>query len=144
MIKTTKRVFVCQRTGQQFEHEEMARASENLLIPAKLDLLKKRIHSGGFWVPKVGDYIYVRTSLFIDHGEDDQVGGLAEVIDVHDGMSGGDPKCKFVVTMQHNGGGSNWTQFLFREQERLMKEFGENFAYPDPDDRSYYDPHEWS
>jgi hypothetical protein len=95
-------------------------------------------------VPEVGEYIYVRTSLFIDHGEDDRVGGLAEVTDVHEGMSGGDPKCLFVGTMQHPCGGSNWTQFLFREQEKLMKEHGDNFAYPDPDDRSYYDPHEWS
>lgn len=144
MKTITTKYYKCQRTGEIFEHAEMARASENFLIPAKLDLLKKRIHSGGYWVPEVGDYIYVRTSLFIDHGQDDVVGGLAEVTRAYESMSCGDSKCIFVETMQHSNGGGNWTQSLFREQGRLMEEYGESFAYPDPDYRDYYDPHEWS
>lgn len=144
MITTTKKAYVCQRTGQSFEYAEMARASENLLITHKFNELKKRIASGKYWVPKVGDYIYARTMMSIDHGEDDVAGGLAEVIRVYESMSGGDKHCKFIEIMQHDRGG-NWTQFLFEEQKELMKRHEKEFARPDPDyGPSGYDSHEWS
>lgn len=146
MITTTKKAFVCQRTGQSFEYEEMARASENKISAAAFADLKKKIKRGKYWVPKVGDWIYVRTMLSCDHGEDDVAGGLAMVTRVYDSMSGGDPKCKFIDIAQHDRGG-NWTQFLFSEQAELMKRHGKEFAHPDPDygpGGNQYDPHEWS
>ena len=33
-------------------------------------------------VPKVGDQVYLDTSLYVTHGEDDFIGGLCEVISV--------------------------------------------------------------
>jgi len=126
------KAFKCQRTGKTFPTEAEARASENKLDRTKLAALKKRIAAGKPWTPKVGDYVYVRTMMSIDHGEDDVVGGLAEVTRVYDSMSGGDAKCKFIEIMQHDRGG-NWTQFLCPEQKRLMRDHGNSFARPDPD-----------
>jgi hypothetical protein len=99
----------------------------------KLAALQKRIVSGKYWVPKVGDYIYTETRLSIDHGWDDVVGGLSTVTKVYSQMSGGDPACVFVEIKEHNRGG-NWTQVFFEEQKTLMLGFGESFAYPDPDE----------
>jgi hypothetical protein len=132
MKTATAKRYVCERTGQSFEYEEMARASENKISEAAFADLKRKIKSGKFWVPKVGEWIYVRTMMSIDHGEDDVQGGLAMVTRVYDSMSGGDPKCKFVEIAQHDRGG-NWTQFLFPEQKELMKRHGKEFACPDPD-----------
>ncbi len=128
----TSKLYQCERTGKTFESEIEARTSENKLDKKKLAVLKKRIASGKSWTPKVGDYIYVRTMMSIDHGWDDVVGGLAMVTRVYDSMSGGDAKCKFIEIAQHDRGG-NWTQFLCPEQAELMKRHGLGFARPDPD-----------
>lgn len=126
------KAFVCRRTGLLFKTAAEATVSENRLDRKLLAQLKKRIRAKKFWVPKVREYIYVPSSFYIDHGEDDKVGGLGLVIDVHEGMSGGDPKCIFVNVAQV-GGGFNWTQFHWKEQAKYAKEFGSEFAYPDPD-----------
>lgn len=117
----------------EFEQPDAFRLA-NVIDSAKLKKLKDRIVKGKPWTPKVGDYIYVETRLYIDHGEDDVVGGLAEVSEITKGMSGGDPNTVFVAVKQHpDRGGSNWSQFLMKEQAQLMKRFGTSFAYPDPD-----------
>ena len=139
------KAFKCQRTGRTFNTEALARASENVLNKAKLETLQKRIASKKYWVPKVHEYVYVQTMISCDHGWDDVRGGLAEVTKISYSMSGGNPKCVYIEIMQHERGG-NWTQFLFPEQKRLMKEFGDTFAHPDPDygpGGNQYDPHEW-
>jgi hypothetical protein len=123
---------------------------QKVVRPTKLDrkkfaALKKRIAGGKYWVPKVGEYIYTRTSLSCDHGETDVVGGLSTVAKVSLGMSGGDPKTPFVEIAQHNEGAYNW-RMLHEEQTFLMDEYGKNFAYADPDygpGGQQYDPHEW-
>jgi hypothetical protein len=81
--------------------------------------------------PKVGDIVYVRTSMYIDHGEDDVVGGLAHVEEVKYGTSAGKPT-PFVTVREHPGRGYNW-EMLAVEQERLAKDFGSKWAYPDPE-----------
>ena len=124
--------FKCERTGRIFEKEKDARDSENKFTKARLNQLQRRIASGKYWVPKVGDLVYVRSHFSIDHGEDDELGGLARVTRVHPSMSGGDPKCMFIDVAQH-AVGCNWTQFLWPEQKYLMEEFGESVARPDPD-----------
>jgi len=131
--------------GEVFETEKEASAAENKLSKAKFAAIKKRIASGRYWVPKVGEYVYTQTSMYLDHGEDDVCGGLSTVSRVYAGMSGGDAKCVFIEVAQHEHGG-NWTQFLYPEQKRLMKEFNKNFSHTDPDygpGGQQYDPHEW-
>jgi hypothetical protein len=129
-------------TGEVFKTEAEAVKSENKLDRKKFAALKKRIKDGKYWLPKVGEYIYSRTSLSIDHGETDVVGGLATVTQVSFSMSGGDPKTPFIEIAQHEQGGWNW-RVLWEDQQELMDEYGKDFAYADPDYGSGYDPHEW-
>lgn len=103
----------------------------------------KRIKSGKYWVPKVGEYVYTDTRISIDHGFDDVRGGLSTVSKVYTRMSGGDKDCVFIEIAQHERGG-NWTQVLYPDQKDLLKEFGKSFSYHDPDDYNGYDPHEWN
>jgi hypothetical protein len=113
------------------------REGKNIFSQKQIAHLHKWIKSGKYWVPRLGDLIYVQTHLYLDHGEDDEVGGLAQVTRVYRGMSGGDSKCVFVEVAQHDGG-HNWTQFLHPDQEELMKEFGTQVGYPDPDTRPQF------
>jgi hypothetical protein len=108
----------------------------------KFAALVKKIKSGKYWVPKVGDYVYTNTRISFDHGEDDVCGGLSTVTKVYESMSGGDAKCKFIEIAEHQRGG-NWTQFLFEDQAELMKEFGKDWTYLDPDYNNYDEPGEW-
>lgn len=84
-------------------------------------------------VPKVGEWVYVRTAMSIDHGWDDVVGGLAEVTEVSRSMSGGNPDTPFIGTRQHCGrGGENW-HIAKDEQEKRQEEYGNRWGYMDPD-----------
>jgi hypothetical protein len=105
-----------ERTGKVFDTAAEATEDENLLDRAKLDKLKAHIASNRTWTPEVGDYIYVATHLYIDHGEDDVVGGIAQVTKVKPSMSGGDPNTLFVSVAQHGGNSYNWSQILVHEQ----------------------------
>ncbi len=84
-------------------------------------------------VPKVGDQIYVRTSLHMSHGEDDVVGGLATVMAVSEGTSKGQPAV-FVSVHEHPGYSYNWA-LLSQEQAALAAEFGTARAHEAPDHR---------
>jgi hypothetical protein len=82
-------------------------------------------------VPKVGDKIYVPTSLHMSRGSDDVLGGLAIVSKVKMGISGGE-ETPFVSVKEHPNKGYNW-KFLSEKQKALKKEFGKQIARPDPD-----------
>lgn len=82
-------------------------------------------------VPKVGDMIYVESAFYIDHGEDDRVGGLAKVVKIQDGISAG-KKEPFVVVEAFPYNSFNWCH-LAPKQEELKKRFGRKKAYSDPD-----------
>ena len=82
--------------------------------------------------PKVGDKIYVPSSMSISHGSDDFAGGRATVKKVYKSMSGGDANCLFVDIMEGDRG-YNWTQIIGPEQAKLKKEYGNRVAHPDPD-----------
>lgn len=82
-------------------------------------------------VPRVGDKIYVETHLYISHGADDVVGGVATVESVEIGVSAGDPT-PFVSVVEHPGNSYNW-EMLAERQAALKKEFGQQKAHPDPD-----------
>ncbi len=84
-------------------------------------------------VPKVGDVIYVGTSVYLSHGADDFIGGKAKVIEVKEGISGGQP-AMFVRVEQRPSTSYNW-EFLGLEQEKLKAQFGDEWSHADPDDR---------
>lgn len=83
--------------------------------------------------PKIGDKIYVDTHLYLSHGVDDVVGGLATVSEVKRGISGGEPTY-YVSVKEHPGDEYNW-EFLSQDQEKLKEQFGDSVAYSDPDNR---------
>lgn len=91
---------------------------------------RNRLHEGP-GVPSVGEDIYIGSSFYIDHGEDDVVGGLAEVAKVTLQVSGG-VKMPFVAVKENPGTNYNW-KYLQEVQAELKKEFGNKRAYQDPD-----------
>lgn len=84
---------------------------------------KNKLH-GGPEMPKPGEDIYVPTAMYIDHGEDDVQGGLAEVVEIKNGMIRVEP---FPSTYY------SWSPGLCEAQEKLKKEFGQGRAHKDPD-----------
>ena len=78
-------------------------------------------------LPKVGQQIYVPTSLYIDRGEDDVQGGLATIerIEKNHGTT-------WIYVKEVPGRGYNLA-CLVEEQDDLKKEFGRKKAHPDPD-----------
>lgn len=81
--------------------------------------------------PQVGDDIYLPTALYLSHGADDFIGGLARVRRVGPGMSAGE-YVPFVEVAERPGTYYNW-RHLREEQEKLRTKFGDNRSYPDPD-----------
>lgn len=84
-------------------------------------------------VPRVGDRVYVRSSYYIDRGEDDVEGGLATVAEVRDGISAGKPT-PFVVLKEVPGTAYNWT-ILLEQQADLRKQYKGRKAHRSPDPR---------
>jgi hypothetical protein len=85
----------------------------------------------GLHPPKVGDYIYLRSSFYIDHGQDDFCGGLAEVTRVEDGISAG-KTVAMISCKEKPGSRMNW-EYLKGEQEKLAAQYGAKRAHPCPD-----------
>ena len=81
--------------------------------------------------PKVGQDIYVRTALYLSHGADDVIGGLAKVTELSKGISAG-KSVTYVEVKEHPGHSYNW-ELLALEQKALKKKFGKKRAHPDPD-----------
>lgn len=80
--------------------------------------------------PEVGDWIYLRPAYYVARGRDDVHGGKARVIEVKDGISGGQP-CKMVVTEQVPWSAYNW-DFLGPVQENLRQQFGDTICTTEP------------
>lgn len=81
--------------------------------------------------PKLHTDIYVDTSFYIDHGKDDVIGGLAQIIKIKDDGKGGINSI-FIYVAEHPNVGYNWHSLIQRQKE-LKDEFGDKRAYPDPD-----------
>ena len=84
-------------------------------------------------VPKVGDKIYVDSSYYLSHGEDDFHGGIATVSKVSKGISAGKP-VPYVMVEENLGTEYNWKE-LEKKQKELKKEFGSQKAHSCPDTR---------
>lgn len=86
----------------------------------------------GILTPEVGETIYVPTALYLNHGVDDFHGGKARVIEVKEGISGGE-KIPFIRIAERPSTQYNWP-YLKEKQTAFKAEFGDCQAYPDPDD----------
>lgn len=82
-------------------------------------------------IPRLGESIYVPTSMYIDHGEDDIQGGLAEVSSVEKRTSGG--KLVWFVKLKEIPNRTYNYDYLHSLQPKLKAEYGDRRAYPDPD-----------
>lgn len=83
---------------------------------------------------KLGDKIYIPTSLYIDRGEDDVQGGLATISRIEHSrhLPEGHINRTFIYVKEVPGHGYNLSVLLERQDE-LKKKFGNRAAYPDPD-----------
>lgn len=83
--------------------------------------------------PKVGERIYIPSSLYLSHGRDDIQGGWAEVSEVReDKMGQVRVKVKPFPASEYS-----W-HYLAEKQEEWRREYGEQEARPDPDERSEF------
>ena len=118
--------YECRETGRTFDKAEGARASES-----RFREIQDACAGGG--VPELhhGDVIYIGTELYLGHGRDDFRGGLAEVSEVRQDVSKGQPT-PFVRVLQQMDTINNW-KLLASEQKELRQRHGKSWANPDPD-----------
>lgn len=83
--------------------------------------------------PKVGDGVYIPTSLYMSHGEDDFQGGLCEIMGVAHNVFGMEGST-FVEVKERPGHNYNW-KFLEEKQGELKERFGDARGHADPDYR---------
>jgi hypothetical protein len=118
----------CIETGRIFDNEEAARASE-----ARFREIQDACVAGCVPELRRGDVIYIGTELYLGHGRDDFRGGLAEVNEVRQDVSKGQPT-PFVRVAQQMDTLHNW-RLLASEQKELRQSHGKSWAHPDPDYR---------
>ena len=83
-------------------------------------------------IPKVGDQIYIDTSLYVTHGIDDFIGGLCEVEYVKIDENG-----VFVAVKEEPGAFYAW-KYLSLEQDTLKQKFDNQPGYQKPDFRKQF------
>lgn len=83
-------------------------------------------------IPKVGNIIYLRTELYLSHGEDDVLGGKATVAKVEFRYG-----ILWVKTHEVPSFEYGW-EALERHQKALKKEFKDQWAKPIPDFRAEF------
>jgi hypothetical protein len=79
--------------------------------------------------PRVGDDVYVPSSLFLTHGEDDFAGGLCRIVAIHEHTGG-----LFVEVEEDPGTHHNWA-YLRENQKELRERYGDRRGHSDPDYR---------
>lgn len=80
-------------------------------------------------LPKVGDKIYLKTSIYMSHGMDDFIGGWAIISQVREDKHG------IHVRVEENPGVEYGWKFLEEKQEEYKINYGHQHAHADPDDR---------
>jgi hypothetical protein len=120
--------YSCSETGRHFATAEAANASE-----IRFREIQDACAAGQ--VPELhkGDVIYIGTELYLGHGRDDFRGGLAEVSEIRQDISKGQPTT-FVRVVQQPDTIHNW-KLLAQEQKELKQRHGKAWAHPDPDHR---------
>lgn len=86
--------------------------------------------------PKIGNDIYIDTSIYVSHGKDDFHGGLCKIIKINkNSILPVDSDNYIMICVEENPGHSyNWN-YLIENQEKWKIKFGETRGYQDPDDR---------
>lgn len=77
--------------------------------------------------PRVGDDVYVPSSLYLSHGVDDFRGGLCRIVAVSELL--GRP---FVEVEEDPGTLHSWA-YLMERQEEWRERYGDRRGHPDPD-----------
>jgi hypothetical protein len=103
---------------------------EKKIFALALKKLQNRIEKGKPWAPKVGDLIYTPTRLYLEHGQDDITGGLATITGIKD--DGKRSYNSVFVTFKEIENSYNWT-YLLENQKADSKQYGKEFAHPDPE-----------
>ncbi len=84
-------------------------------------------------MPEPGEKIYIHTSLYLDHGEDDVHGGLATISNVELNPNCPQESNRIYIQVKEVPGVSYNYWVLMQEQEKLKERYGDQVAYPDPD-----------
>jgi len=121
----------CVEKTRIFDNEEAARDSE-----ARFREIQDACAAGDVPELRQGDVIYIGTELYLGHGRDDFRGGLAEVSEVRQDISKGQPT-PFVRVVQQPDTLHNW-RLLASEQKELRQRHGKGWAHPDPDNRAEF------
>lgn len=123
-----RETYQCSETNRHFDTSEAARSSEARFLEIQAECAAGR-------VPELrpGDVIYVETELYLGHGVDDFRGGLAEVSEMQEGKSKGQPVL-YIRVVQQPDTLHNWHS-LAAQQKKLRADQGKNWAHPDPDHR---------
>jgi hypothetical protein len=86
-------------------------------------------------LPKIGSKIYVYTSLYIGHGADDFMGGIATVDEITTNKHlPPDHSNYYMVTIKERPDTGYNLRYLLENQKKWKKEYGRKKAHPDPDD----------
>lgn len=104
------------------------------LLESILDKALKNVKKRNKYVkplPKVGDDIYVDTIGYLGHGVGDFQGGLCKVIEVEEGISGGE-ETHYITVDERPNTSYNW-ELLCLKQDELKEQFGDKRGYADPD-----------
>lgn len=120
--------YQCSETGRHFTTADEARVSE-----ARFHEIQDACAGGRVPELRKGDVIYIGTELYLGHGRDDFRGGLAEVSEVRQDVSKGQPT-PFVRVLQQMDTLHNW-KMLASEQRELRQQHRKDWAHPDPDHR---------
>jgi len=124
----------CAETGRTLATAEAARASE-----ARFREIQAACDACELPELRAGDVIYVESSIYLSHGRDDFRGGLAEVVAYTTDLAGS-TTAPFVRVAQNPHTWYGWLG-LAPKQKKLRAQFGQNWSYPDPDDRPEFN--EW-
>lgn len=87
-------------------------------------------------LPKIGEKIYVPTSLYLSHGLDDFAGGIATISGIHtsDFLPPDHINYYMVSINDRPDTRYNW-RCLLEDQDKLKERYKDEIAHPDPDDR---------
>lgn len=91
-------------------------------------------------IPKVGQEIWIPSALYLGHGEDDVMGGKTTITGVvrNDALPFEHFNSIFVKVKAIGQSTSYNYRSLLERQDELKEKFGDNIAYPDPDDREEF------
>jgi hypothetical protein len=85
--------------------------------------------------PEIGQKIYVGSSFYIGHGEDDFVGGICTINKIENGI--GKSANEYYVGIKERQYHSYNYNYLLEHQEEWKEQYGDQIGRPDPDYNDY-------